>query len=227
MFFSVTAKPLSANTLAACCAASTYSGAPFKPNTGAVVSTLTAKFSGRVFAGSSASTMPFVRIFVIRRKSSLLTVSTPWTDIPYQSLPPTRPGIVPGVAFRVESPQHAAGIRSDPMPSLPCANGTIPAATAAADPPEDPPGVCPGRIGLSTASPGSVVVPHVQNCGFTVVPTAIAPALVNCWTNGFSRAVFSFSANGTPASGNSERFSLCSSSRAACRALSAHTSRKA
>ena len=38
-------------------------------------------------------------------------------------------------------PVHAAGIRTDPAPSEPTAALTSPAATAAAAPPEDPPGV--------------------------------------------------------------------------------------
>jgi hypothetical protein len=36
-------------------------------------------------------------------------------------------------------PLIEAGIRMEPPPSLPCANGTIPAATATAAPPLDPP----------------------------------------------------------------------------------------
>ena len=37
------------------------------------------------------------------------------------------------------SPQTLAGMRIEPPPSLPCANGTSPAATAAAAPPLEPP----------------------------------------------------------------------------------------
>ena len=47
----------------------------------------------------------------------------------------------PRAGFSPTSPQHDAGIRIEPPPSLPCATGTIPAATAAAAPPLDPPGV--------------------------------------------------------------------------------------
>ena len=36
-------------------------------------------------------------------------------------------------------PHSDAGIRIEPPPSLACATGTIPEATAAADPPLDPP----------------------------------------------------------------------------------------
>ncbi len=44
-----------------------------------------------------------------------------------------RDGLIPN------RPQTLAGIRIDPPPSLPCAAGASPAATAAAAPPLDPP----------------------------------------------------------------------------------------
>ncbi len=47
----------------------------------------------------------------------------------------------PWVGFRPTSPVHDAGIRIDPPPSLAWAIGTMPAATAAAAPPLEPPGV--------------------------------------------------------------------------------------
>ncbi len=45
-------------------------------------------------------------------------------------------------------PQAADGIRKDPPPSEPVASGTMPAAKAAAEPPEEPPAVCSGFHGL-------------------------------------------------------------------------------
>src|SRR5688572_27025883 len=47
----------------------------------------------------------------------------------------------PRDAFKPNSPQWEAGIRSDPPPSVPCASGKMPAATHAAEPPLDPPGL--------------------------------------------------------------------------------------
>ena len=41
----------------------------------------------------------------------------------------------PRAGLSPTSPQHAAGIRIEPPPSLPCARATNPAATAAAEPP--------------------------------------------------------------------------------------------
>ena len=66
----------------------------------------------------------------------------PLADSPGQSGgrgPPD--GTRPIDVFMPDSPQHAAGIRIDPPPSDPVASGTMPAASAAAVPPEDPPGV--------------------------------------------------------------------------------------
>ena len=49
------------------------------------------------------------------------------------------------------SPQHDAGMRIEPPPSEPWASGIVPAATAAAAPPDEPPGVCSGLHGLRHA----------------------------------------------------------------------------
>ncbi len=49
------------------------------------------------------------------------------------------------------SPQHDAGIRIDPPPSLACAIGTTPAATIAAEPPLEPPAERPVSHGLRVA----------------------------------------------------------------------------
>jgi len=55
-------------------------------------------------------------------------------------MPPA--GTRPSEVLMPERPQHDEGIRMEPPPSDPVASGTIPAATAAAEPPDDPPGVC-------------------------------------------------------------------------------------
>src|SRR3982751_1680067 len=48
-------------------------------------------------------------------------------------------------------PQNAAGWRIEPPVSVPVANGTMPAATAAAEPPDEPPGTRLASHGLRTA----------------------------------------------------------------------------
>src|SRR6185295_18910957 len=54
----------------------------------------------------------------------------------------------PRLGLRPTSPQQLAGMRIDPPPSLACASGTMPAATAAAEPPDEPPVVCSVFHGL-------------------------------------------------------------------------------
>ena len=54
----------------------------------------------------------------------------------------------PRLGFRPTSPHSLAGTRIDPPPSLAWAIGTMCEATAAAEPPDDPPVECPGFQGL-------------------------------------------------------------------------------
>jgi hypothetical protein len=48
------------------------------------------------------------------------------------------------------TPQNAAGMRIEPPESVPSAASARPAASAAAEPPEDPPAMRPGAIGFGT-----------------------------------------------------------------------------
>jgi hypothetical protein len=83
---------------------------------------------------------------------------------PYEGLMPT-------------TPQNAAGQRTDPPVSLPSARSASPAATAAADPPEEPPGTRSGSWGFRVGpnSDVSVVVP-IPNSSMLALPTTVAPA---------------------------------------------------
>ena len=83
----------------------------------------------------------------------------------------------PFVGFSPTSPQYAAGIRIEPAPSVPVANGARPIASAAALPPLDPPGDQSSAHGLFV-SPNSRfdVNPASANSGRLVLPTTIAPA---------------------------------------------------
>src|SRR4051794_29434589 len=57
-------------------------------------------------------------------------------------------GIRPAVPFIPSRPQNPAGMRIDPPPSPPDAIVTRPPATAADEPPDEPPAVRPCRHGL-------------------------------------------------------------------------------
>ena len=55
-------------------------------------------------------------------------------------------------------PQNAAGWRIEPPVSVPIAQGARPPATAAAEPPDDPPGTRSRSHGLRTGPVGGVLV---------------------------------------------------------------------
>src|SRR4249920_3562841 len=86
-------------------------------------------------------------------------------------------GARPRLGFRPTRPLHAAGMRIDPPPSLAPAAGTIPAATADPDPPEDPPGVRPRSQGLREGPQSSdSVMPLAPSSGVLVLPKITSPA---------------------------------------------------
>src|SRR5258705_13182957 len=80
-------------------------------------------------------------------------------------------GMRPTVGLNPTIPQNAAGLITDPFVCEPIAAGTTPAATAAADPMDEPPDVRDGSHGLS-------VWPGVMNASSAVTgfPSTIAPA---------------------------------------------------
>ena len=57
-------------------------------------------------------------------------------------------GLRPRVGLRPTRPFADAGTRIEPPPSLACAMGTMPAATAAPEPPEEPPEEWSSSYGL-------------------------------------------------------------------------------
>src|SRR5208282_3064569 len=98
-------------------------------------------------------------------------------------------GLRPRVGLRPTRPQHEAGIRMEPPPSLACAAGTIPDATAAAEPPEDPPvdRVVSHGFRVGPKRRGSVVG-KIPSSGVLVLPQMTKPAsmyrCVRVWVAG-------------------------------------------
>ncbi len=180
------------------------------------------------------------------RASPTVVARGPFSESPNQSPSPIPAGTSPCPGLMVTSPQFAAGIRRDPMPSLPRAIGTIPAATAAALPPEDPPAVRERSQGLRETPCTPSVVPKTHSSGTLVSPTTIAPAARSRATVTWSSADgvsgvaadptridsprtarLSLTANGTPASGSSARSPRAASSCASASAASLRTTRNA
>src|SRR2546423_14770364 len=80
-------------------------------------------------------------------------------------------GMRPCVGLKPYTPQNDAGRITEPAVWLPSASGTIDAATAAAEPLDEPPGVCSGLCGLRVL-PGEKYAHSVV----TVLPGITAPA---------------------------------------------------
>jgi hypothetical protein len=85
--------------------------------------------------------------------------------------------IEPGVGLSPTIPQNEAGMRIEPPVSVPMASGTCPAATAAADPLDEPPGRTLGSRGLRTGPAAEMrpVAPKPSSWRL-VLPTITAPA---------------------------------------------------
>ena len=76
------------------------------------------------------------------------------------------------------TPQRAAGWRIEPPVSEPSASGTMPAATAAAEPPEEPPGTRVRSHGLLVGWKAEVSVDEPKaNSSMLALPMGRQPAL--------------------------------------------------
>ena len=83
----------------------------------------------------------------------------------------------PNVVFIPNSPEYDAGMRIEPPPSLPVHAGKSPAATAAAEPPDEPPGVRSTFHGFLVMPCNGVFVKLTVPCSDAVVsPVITAPA---------------------------------------------------
>ena len=86
-------------------------------------------------------------------------------------------GVRARVGLRPNRPQAEAGMRIEPPPSLPCAKGTMPAATATPAPPEEPPDVRVGSQGLRVMPVRLVSVEAAMpSSGVVVLPKMTTPA---------------------------------------------------
>src|SRR6266852_4232272 len=86
-------------------------------------------------------------------------------------------GVSPGVGRIPTMPQNDAGIRIEQPKSVPCANGTMPVATATADPPDEPDGLNAGFQGLRVTPNTSLkALAPAANSGVLVLPSTMAPA---------------------------------------------------
>src|SRR5438105_13746791 len=80
-----------------------------------------------------------------------------------------------------QMPVKAAGWRIEPPVSVPVAAGAMRAATAAAEPPEEPPGTRAVSHGFRTAPKCEVSLDEpIANSSILHLPSSTAPACANC-----------------------------------------------
>src|SRR6185295_9675310 len=85
-------------------------------------------------------------------------------------------GTRPKEALYPYTPHQAEGMRIEPPPSVPSARGTSPSATAAALPPEEPPGFLRVSNGFRVGPNKKLsVIPLNPMTGLLVFPRMIAP----------------------------------------------------
>src|SRR3954447_2144597 len=85
--------------------------------------------------------------------------------------------MAPYVGLRPTMPHSAAGWRIEPPVSVPIDHGARPAATAAAEPPELPPGTRPRSHGLSVGPYAEFSVEEpMANSSWLVLPSSGRPA---------------------------------------------------
>src|SRR5829696_4164706 len=110
--------------------------------------------------------------------SRTVRLTHPSVDAPPQPSPACGPReIRPRDGFSPKRPQHDAGMRIEPPPSDAWATATMPAATAAAEPPDEPPAVWSSAHGL-WVGPNDIgsVVGVLPNSGVLVRPSTTKPA---------------------------------------------------
>src|SRR5205809_4527907 len=155
--------------------------------------------------------------------SLTVRLTTPSVTRPFRMSPISGPSeLRPRVGLSPTSPQQAAGMRMEPPPSLAWATGTTPEATAAAEPPEEPPGVRFTSQGfLAGPYNRDSVTGGKPNSGTFVLAKGMKPARLNLATTCASAVagvsgrkeeparvgmpaqnpVMSLSSSGTPAKG--------------------------
>src|SRR5215207_7849118 len=117
----------------------------------------------------------------IRATSSIERPNTPTvSSIGACASTPGR-GMAPKVGLKPYTPQKEAGRITEPLVCVPTASGTIWQPTAAAEPADDPPGVCAWLCGLRV-----LLGMKVASSQVTVLPRMTAPAERNAATQAAS-----------------------------------------
>src|ERR1700733_350202 len=175
IFNSRTEAPAFAAARAACCRASAppVSGGPAK-------SCVTTPMRGTFNSAAFNSLRPVIAASAIATSSTSAANRPTVSSVQEKHLTPTG-GNNRYDGLIAATPQNEAGRITEPPVCVPTASGIMPAATAAAEPDDDPPGVWPRLRGLSVGV-GSFAAKAVV----VVLPTTVAPASLSSITTGAS-----------------------------------------
>ena len=123
---------------------------------------------------SRAESNPLMTSISSAASATVRVIGPAWARVPNGLAGNT--GTSPYVGFSATVPVKAAGIRTEPPPSVPTDHGPIPRPTAVALPPLDPPDVRSGFHGLPVEPwRRESVTPFHANSGVVVLPRSTAP----------------------------------------------------
>src|SRR5207245_2730201 len=124
---------------------------------------------------ASFGSLPKIASHTIAASSTVFANGPTWSSDEANATTPHR-GTRPYVGFMPTTPVRAAGWRIEPPVSVPRAKSPSPAATATAEPPEDPPGTRSSRHGFFTGPNAefSFELPIANSSRF-VLPIITAP----------------------------------------------------
>ena len=179
--------PSASSNAAQCSAARAFSVSTALPLKACVHSPIRNGGHGRVAAGSRGGEPATDIASRSAAVSRTVRLTTPSVFMPVRASAATLAITRPRDGFRPTRPQCADGIRIDPEMSLAWAAATSRAATAAAEPPDDPPGVRDVAHGLCVGPNASGShVPTLANSGVLVRPSGINPAARKASASGAS-----------------------------------------
>ncbi len=174
---STTSWPRSRNSAAVELTPPSCSASGLTPGSGSPTEIAIRRRPGAVAAASVSEGPPSAIASVKRAASATVRVSGPYTVMPRCGSTSGAVGTRPRCVLSPKSPQQAAGMRIEPAPSVPSAAEHMPAATAVAEPPDEPPDVRCGSHGLRvTPNVGDSVNAVAISSGTWVLPRITAPA---------------------------------------------------
>src|SRR5690242_15114696 len=134
------------NSIGSACSRRAASSTRARTNGSASAVQATAQRGGSSSPASSGSNPGAGPRSIASQSATLAAIGPTWSKLDASGKQPSAE-TSPYVGLKPTTPQQAAGIRIEPPESVPSAASARPAASAAADPPLEPPAIRPGATG--------------------------------------------------------------------------------